>query len=56
MKAESVGERQAGAVCKRMVECGVVPGSSSPEAFSTYVAAESQRWGKLIRSAGIKAE
>jgi tripartite-type tricarboxylate transporter receptor subunit TctC len=56
VNTEAVGALQAEDVRKRMVEFGVMPVSSSPEAFSTYIAADSQRWGKLIRSAGIKAE
>ena len=56
VNAEAVGALQAEEVRRRMVEFGVMPVSSSPEAFSTYIAADSQRWGKLIRSAGIKAE
>jgi tripartite-type tricarboxylate transporter receptor subunit TctC len=39
-----------------MVEFGVMPVSSTPAAFATYIAADHQRWGKVIRDAGIKAE
>jgi len=56
LNTEAVGALQAEEVRRRMVEFGVIPVSSSPEAFSTYIAADSQRWGKLIRSAGIKAD
>jgi tripartite-type tricarboxylate transporter receptor subunit TctC len=33
----------------------VLPGGT-PEALSAFVAADSQRWGRVIRAAGIKLE
>jgi tripartite-type tricarboxylate transporter receptor subunit TctC len=33
----------------------VLPGGT-PEALATFVAADSQRWGRVIRAAGIKLE
>ena len=43
-------------VRRRLTESGVLPVSSSPEAFATYVVAETARWGKLIRANNIKAD
>jgi tripartite-type tricarboxylate transporter receptor subunit TctC len=35
---------------------GMEPSGSEPEQWRTYVAAELERWGKVIRDAGIKPE
>jgi len=56
VNTEAVAALQTEEVRKRMVEFGVMPMASSPEAFASYIASDSQRWAKLIRSAGIKAE
>lgn len=40
----------------RLGELGVAAVSSTPEAFGTFMAAETERWGKLIREAGLKVE
>jgi tripartite-type tricarboxylate transporter receptor subunit TctC len=39
-----------------LTESGVLPTSSSPEAFTSYIATETARWGKLIRANGIKVD
>ncbi|MCE2946679.1 MAG: Bug family tripartite tricarboxylate transporter substrate binding protein [bacterium] len=56
VNADAVAALQGEDVRKRMVEFGVMPVSSSPAAFATYIAGDHQRWGKVIRAAGIKAE
>jgi tripartite-type tricarboxylate transporter receptor subunit TctC len=56
VNSEAVAALQGDDVRKRMVEFGVMPVSSTPAAFATYIAADHQRWGKVIRDAGIKAE
>jgi tripartite-type tricarboxylate transporter receptor subunit TctC len=56
VNADAVAALQGEDVRKRMVEFGVMPVSSSPAAFATYIAADHQRWGKVIRAAGIKAD
>jgi tripartite-type tricarboxylate transporter receptor subunit TctC len=43
-------------VAKQLIESGLVPSSSSPEAFTAYVATETEKWGKLIEANGIKVE
>jgi len=35
---------------------GVVPLGTTPEAFATFIAAETDKWAKVIRDAGIKLE
>ena len=56
LNAETVAVLQVPDVRRRLTEAGVLPTSSSPEAFAGYVATETARWGKLIRANGIKAE
>jgi tripartite-type tricarboxylate transporter receptor subunit TctC len=38
------------------VKLGTVAGGEKPEAFAAFVRAEVQKWGKVIKDAGIKAE
>lgn len=41
---------------KRLVELGAEPLGSTPEDFRTFVQAEFQKWGRLVKEAGIRAE
>jgi tripartite-type tricarboxylate transporter receptor subunit TctC len=41
---------------QRIYEQGSEPVGSSPDAFKAFIATEYQRWGELIRVAGIKIE
>jgi tripartite-type tricarboxylate transporter receptor subunit TctC len=41
---------------KQLEDVGLDPTPSSPEAFRAYIKSEYDKWGKLIRAAGIKAE
>lgn len=41
---------------KRLDELGSLPSPRSPEEFGAYIASETEKWGKLIRAANIKAE
>jgi tripartite-type tricarboxylate transporter receptor subunit TctC len=41
---------------ERIYAQGSEPIGNSPEAFKAFIAAEYQRWGELIRAAGIKLE
>ncbi len=43
-------------VKKRLMDAGIIAGSSSPEAFAAYIRAETDKWGKVIRTANIKAD
>jgi tripartite-type tricarboxylate transporter receptor subunit TctC len=40
----------------RLTELGSVPFAGSPADFGKFLAAETDKWGKVIRAAGIKAE
>jgi tripartite-type tricarboxylate transporter receptor subunit TctC len=40
----------------RLAQTGVVPGLNSPEEFATYLKDEDERWARIIREKGIKAE
>jgi tripartite-type tricarboxylate transporter receptor subunit TctC len=43
-------------VKSRLGELGVDAISSTPEAFAGFMAAETERWGKLIKDAGLKVQ
>ena len=43
-------------VKKRLLESGIVAASSTPEAFTAYVKAETAKWAKVIRDANITVE
>jgi tripartite-type tricarboxylate transporter receptor subunit TctC len=40
----------------RLVELGAEPFAGSPADFATFIAEFTEKWGKVIRAAGIKAE
>jgi tripartite-type tricarboxylate transporter receptor subunit TctC len=44
------------ALKERLVLQGADPGGMPPEAFAKFVRDETQRWGELARSAGVKPE
>jgi tripartite-type tricarboxylate transporter receptor subunit TctC len=56
LNAEAVSILQLEDVRRRLTELGILPVSSTPEAFAAYVQSETARWGKLIRANGIKAQ
>jgi tripartite-type tricarboxylate transporter receptor subunit TctC len=39
-----------------LIEQGYEPATESLEGFGSFLAAETQRWGRIVKSAGIKAE
>ena len=47
---------QAADVKERFLREGFVPVGNSPAEFSTYLKAETAKWEKVIKSAGIRAE
>ena len=42
-------------VKKRLAELGVGPGGGSPGDFATFIAAETEKWAKVVNFAGTKA-
>ena len=44
------------AVVKRLAGEGVDAATSTPDEFATRVKSEIDKWGKVIRAAGIKAQ
>jgi tripartite-type tricarboxylate transporter receptor subunit TctC len=44
------------AVRTRLIELGATPFAHTPAEFGAYVAAETEKWGKVVRSAGLKAQ
>jgi tripartite-type tricarboxylate transporter receptor subunit TctC len=51
----NAGLNDAG-VKARLAELGAEPVPTTPEQFGAYVAAETEKWAKVIRSAGLKAQ
>jgi len=44
------------AIRTRLTDVGTVPMILTPAEFGAYIAAESDKWGKVIREAGIKPQ
>jgi tripartite-type tricarboxylate transporter receptor subunit TctC len=40
----------------RLAEVGLEPFASMPSEFASFIAEQTEKWGKIIRAAGIKAE
>ena len=40
----------------RLAEVGLEPFASTPSEFAEFIAEQTEKWGKIIRAAGIKAE
>jgi tripartite-type tricarboxylate transporter receptor subunit TctC len=40
----------------RLADLGLTPFATSPAEFSKYIVEETEKWGKVIRAANIKAE
>jgi tripartite-type tricarboxylate transporter receptor subunit TctC len=56
LNADVIKALAAPDVKKRLIEAGIVATSSSPEGFTAYVKAESTKWAKVIKDAGITVE
>lgn len=57
LHAEVVKALAAADLKKQLLGLGIVATSSaSPSAFTSYIAAETAKWAKVVRAAGIKAE
>jgi tripartite-type tricarboxylate transporter receptor subunit TctC len=41
---------------KRLANLGAVLGASTPQEFSDYLVTEYDKWGKVARTANVKAE
>ena len=44
------------AIRARLSKIGTIPMVFTPDEFGAFVAAETEKWGKVVRSAGIKPE
>jgi tripartite-type tricarboxylate transporter receptor subunit TctC len=56
LNAETTKAFSAPDVRDRLVSQGLALPLGSPEDFSKHIAAETKRWGEVIRTAGIKIE
>jgi tripartite-type tricarboxylate transporter receptor subunit TctC len=53
---EIVATLQEPAIQDRMTKAGLEPVGDTPAEFAQYLKSEAAKWGKLVKSAGIKAE
>jgi tripartite-type tricarboxylate transporter receptor subunit TctC len=44
------------AIRARLINIGTIPMMFTPDEFGAFIAAETEKWGKVVRSAGIKPE
>jgi tripartite-type tricarboxylate transporter receptor subunit TctC len=44
------------AIRARLADIGTIPMVFTPDEFGAFIAAETEKWGKVVRSAGIKPE
>lgn len=56
LNSEIVKALQDPDLISKLLDNGILTLGSTPEAYETYLKSELERWGKLIRSAGVKAE
>jgi tripartite-type tricarboxylate transporter receptor subunit TctC len=47
---------QAPEMRKRLTAMGAAPGGGSPEQFAGYIRSETEKWAKVVKAAGLKAE
>jgi len=53
---EIVATLQEAAIAERMSRAGLEPIGDTPSRFALYLRAEAAKWGKLVKTAGIKPE
>jgi tripartite-type tricarboxylate transporter receptor subunit TctC len=56
LNAELVRALNAPEVRERLLAQGANPVGDTPEAFAAFIRAESARWGKVVKDAGIRAD
>ena len=56
LQRETVATIREPAIAERMAKAGLDAIGDTPQAFAAYLEAEAQKWGRLVKSAGIKAE
>jgi tripartite-type tricarboxylate transporter receptor subunit TctC len=56
LQRETVATIKEPAIAERMAKAGLDAIGDTPEEFGRYLLAEAQKWGRLVKSAGIKAE
>ncbi|MEQ1775215.1 MAG: tripartite tricarboxylate transporter substrate binding protein [Burkholderiales bacterium] len=47
---------QAPEMKERLAAMGATPGGGSPEQFAGYIRSETEKWAKVVKAAGLKAE
>jgi tripartite-type tricarboxylate transporter receptor subunit TctC len=56
LNADVIKVLQLPEMAKRMAEFGLTPIGNSPEEFEAIIRSEIDRWGKVVKAAGIKPE
>src|SRR5262249_39924156 len=52
----SIPARGAGSECRQMTEQGAEAIATTPTEFAAFIASETERFGKVVRAVGAKAE
>jgi tripartite-type tricarboxylate transporter receptor subunit TctC len=53
---EVVATLKEPAIAERLVGAGLDPIGDTPEQFARYLAVEAEKWGRVVKTAGIKPE
>ena len=56
LNAETVAILQIPEVRERLLADGAEPVGNTPEQFGAFIKSEIEKWGKVIKAAGLKAE
>lgn len=56
LQRDIVATLQEPAIAERMAKAGLEPVGDTPAQFAQYLKSEAAKWGKLVKTAGIKAE
>ena len=56
LNAESMKALATADVKQRLDNAGFEPIGTTPEQFGAYIRSETEKWGKVVRAAGVRVE